>query len=507
MARFVMASRRAGKFQDREKRAARRAMDESFGLLEGRVNLLSDSNPDDQGSRRVAVFDADPVEMELRSEQLPADVIVEPEILHWEAAVMPRDLQDMQRQPQAGPEILGGGTALTVRVTGSGQPLEGAEVLLFLQGFGGFRHRMEGLTNAGGEIDFEFSFFFQPLGVIVTPAGGFWDVLVRGGSGTVDVDCPPLPADGPHAWWHEVLNLGDFEVTRGEGIRVGVIDSGVGPHPNLGHVTDIGSFINGLADPAGGADSGSHGSHVCGTIGARPTNGGDYAGIAPGVALFSARVFPPGQGANQGDIVQAIDALSRDHQADLINMSLGAPVGSEIERDAIQDALERGTLCVCAAANSAGPVEFPAAFDETVAISALGRLGWGPPGSQASMVVPQEADRFGDDQLYLADFSCFGPEVTAGAPGVGIISTVPARHGLQAPYGAMNGTSMASPAACGALAVLLASDAAYQGLPRSQIRAERARTLLRTNCLDIGLDSDFQGHGVPQVPVTGGGCS
>ena len=113
--------------------------------------------------------------------------------------------------------------------------------------------------------------------------------------------------------------------------------------------------------------------------------------------------------------------------------------------------------------------------------------------------VPREPDKFGDDGLYLADFSCFGPEISCAAPGVGIISTVPERHGLTAPYRAMNGTSMASPAACGALAVLLSGSDQYKNLPRDESRAAMARTILRARCRDIGLKAEYQGHGVLDV--------
>jgi len=180
-------------------------------------------------------------------------------------------------------------------------------------------------------------------------------------------------------------------------------------------------------------------------------------------------------------------------------MSLGAPRPSQIERDAIIDALERGTLCICAAANSAGPVEYPAAFPESAAVSALGLLGWAPLGTTPRLRIPQQADRFGTENLYLANFSCFGPEITCAAPGVGIVSTVPERFGLKAPYGAMSGTSMASPVACGVVAARLSTMPAYDALPRDQTRAEMARNALHNACRDIGLEPLYQGRGVPSV--------
>ena len=113
--------------------------------------------------------------------------------------------------------------------------------------------------------------------------------------------------------------------------------------------------------PVSAATSIPHGTHVCGTIGARPVDPATQrSGIAPGATLFSAKVSPGADTfANQGDIVLAIDALSRGHRVDLINLSLGASQPSEIEHDAIVDALQRGTLCICAAGNTGGGMEWP----------------------------------------------------------------------------------------------------------------------------------------------------
>jgi subtilisin family serine protease len=277
---------------------------------------------------------------------------------------------------------------------------------------------------------------------------------------------------------------------------VGVIDTGHGPHPALAHVIDVGAFIDGQHEAApAGRDVASHGSHVCGTIGSNADpQGTDFIGIAPGADLFCARVFRDADsGANQADIANAIDEMSKVHRVDLINLSLGAPVGSEIEHDAIIDAFERGTVCVCAAANSGGDVEFPARYPECLAISALGRAGEAPEGTLSATRLPLTADRFGDQNLFLANFSCFGPEIAAAAPGVGVIATVPARAGMAAPYAAMDGTSMASPAACGALAVLLSRVPEYQALNRDSTRSLAARQILRDHLRASAWHRSFRG--------------
>lgn len=500
MARYVMANRRSGKFHESEKRASRASLDTSFhSLLAANVHLIGDTKPSDDQKRRVLIFEAEPAEIEVKKASLPSDVMIEPEILHY-TDVSQRFYSAFSPFAATAEALpVAAGAMLTVTVVGSGTPLAGAEVILFLRGSSGLARRLTALTSSLGQAIFNFSPIWTPTALVAVPAGGFWSVVVRGPEDGITVNVPALPQDGPLAWWHRALGISNPDLTRGSGIKVGVIDTGVGPHDYLAHVTRVGSFIDGTFDPGGGADADSHGSHVCGTIGARPVNSPDFMGIAPGVNLFCARVFPPGRGANQGDIADAIDALSKDYQVDLINLSLGAPSPSEIERDAIRDALERGTLCVCASANSAGPVEFPAAFPESVAVSALGLEGWGPDGTLASTRYPSEREKFGSARMFLANFSCFGPEIDCCAPGVGIISTVPERPGLTMPYSSMDGTSMASPAACGALAVLLSATPDYQNLPRDVSRAEKARALLKANCQDVGMEVRFQGRGIPRV--------
>ena len=49
-----------------------------------------------------------------------------------------------------------------------------------------------------------------------------------------------------------------------------------------------------------------------------------------------------------------------------------------------------------------------------IAVSALGLEGWGPDGSLTATRYPAQADRYGLGQLYLASFSCFGPQIDFG---------------------------------------------------------------------------------------------
>ena len=500
MAKFVIANRRAGKFRDAEKKASRETLDRTFSGLVHTVNVIHDNKPPDPTSRRIIFFEAEEAEMTIQERGLPIDVLLEPEILHWTStALFPADLAHLQCAKVAEPFLVGTGVDLQVEVKGGGKALGHTEVILVLQSWGRIQRILADETDARGYVHFSYAWYFKPITLIVVPPSGYWSLVIRGPSDPLRVDCPPLPMDGPLAWWHEVLGITTNDGQRGKGIRIGVVDSGAGPHPCLDHVTSIGTFIDGKVDSSRGSDSGSHGTHALGIIGARPVSAGDYAGVAPGAELYSARVLPPDSGANQGDIAMAIDELSKTHRVDLINMSLVADQPSEIVLDAVQDALERGTLCLCPAGNNSGEINYPAAFSETVAVSALGLLGWPPMGTLAARRLPVQPDKKGDEGLYLADFCCYGSAISCAAPGIGYISTAPARHGLTAPNASMDGTTTASPAACGALAVLLSQDDDYQQMPREKTRGEMARSILHRSCRDIGLAADYQGHGIPDA--------
>ncbi len=495
---FIISHRRAGKFRENEKTASRNAVASMLEAMPTGVSdrILTNREPPDAQARRTLVMEGSRADFEDAMRDAPDDVIVEPLIRYYHGNANLRRFRKADVISPASSFPTGTGVQVTIRVRGRGQPLEHATVMLFVRELTGNVRRLDRVTNTVGECIYKLSMFFQPIFVIVSPYAGFWAVQSHF-TGDATFDCPPLPSNRRIDWWHRDTGLSSFDSNAGAGIRVGVIDTGFGPHPHLTGV-DEGAFIENDFDPNGGADVDIHGSHVCGTIAGNPGGTLQHAGVAPGVELFSARVFPPNVGAANIDIANAIDFLSRERECDLINMSLGAAVGSALIQDAIQDAEERGTLCVCAAANSSGPVEFPAAFPEAVAISAAGKIGAAPLGSVSADTLPDDPALIGRDGHYFANFSCFGPEVDAIAPGVGIVATVPERHGLVAPYAALDGTSMATPVATGVLARALSEFPNYLDLPRDHTRAATARATLQNISHSIGLPRDFEGFGMPR---------
>lgn len=182
----------------------------------------------------------------------------------------------------------------------------------------------------------------------------------------------------------------------GAGVTVGVVDTGVdSTHPSLRRcVAALRCTVPGEAPAAGGPvdwgptamDRAGHGTHVAGIIaGDRGVAG--PSGVAPDAKIVSYRVFPNNKsgvkGAENPSIIDAIRAAVEDG-CHVINLSIeGSGLKDDGVRSAISNAWSQGVVCVAAAGNGFGnPVSYPAALPHCVAVTAIGRDGAFPSGSQ-----------------------------------------------------------------------------------------------------------------------------
>jgi major intracellular serine protease len=180
-------------------------------------------------------------------------------------------------------------------------------------------------------------------------------------------------------------------------------------------------------------DLDGHGTHCAGII------AGAVGGIAKGVQLLVAKVLDR-NGRGSGDQVAAGVKWAIENKADIISMSLGMSVYHDKLHEAVQEAISKGIVVVCAAGNSGSRyrfnVSFPASIAGTIRVGSIGRYG-------AS--------------------SCFssvgGPQIDAAAIGEEVVSTHLCK-GRKASYQSLNGTSMATPAVAAICAMLLAYDRA-----------------------------------------------
>lgn len=234
--------------------------------------------------------------------------------------------------------------------------------------------------------------------------------------------------------------------TRGQGIRIAVIDSGASVrHPDLRDkialTRDFKNNDRTVEDLAG------HGTHVAGTVAAATNNATGVAGGCPACRLVIAKVFDP-RGGYDFAIARGI-TWSADHDAKVINCSFTGPGESRALKNSIDRAARRGAVVVAAAGNGdTSKRKYPAAYPRVIAVAATNQ----------------------DDRR--APFSNFGSWVDVAAPGVNVLSTVPGG------YDRFNGTSVAAPHVS-ALAGLLAA----QGRGPKAIRDRILRT-----ALDLGPD-------------------
>ncbi len=498
MARFIVSHRLSGTTNRKESR-------ERFDQLESKLRANStvqfDNRPTADEARRILHIEGNPKELEAQRAEWGPDVLIEPERYRYKTMSIAAALAP----PTVEARSLGLGTTFTATILGAGQPAANASTTLFLAGLtsSASGNSMQATTDSQGDVSFVYDpSLFAPSLLLIEPHDRYWEGWQPGPASGSSINLPLLPTNGPIGWWHQAVGMLSTSPNRGAGVKVGVADTGLGPHPFLEHVRNLGSIVNGVHDSSAssGTDVESHGTHVCGLIGARPLIGsGGYAGIAEGADVMSVRIFGKDGGANQGDIADAIETLSLDESADLINLSLGGTVPSNIEQDAIRVALENGTLCIVSAGNGYNqPVMYPAAYPEAIAVSAVGLLGVDPPGTVAANCVPSRVDQFGPGGLYLGNFSNIGPQIRCTAPGVGIISTVPATTGNEAPYADMSGTSLAAPVVCASLATLLSQYPAYAAIPRNVARAQYAAAVLNASLQPLGMNPIYTGGGLCQ---------
>nr|WP_314547665.1 S8 family serine peptidase [uncultured Massilia sp.] len=383
-----------------------------------------------------------------------------------------------------------------------GAPLAEAEVSLF-----GGQQPSCGQTDADGRVRLTVhgSSTHAVSGVYVKPRTDYWSFYQADpdlGTDEPNVvalrplsDWPPLPgfpARSAMGWGERAMRLDQVPPAfRGQGVRVAVIDSGAATtHANLNRIHAGFDIINNNPD-TWNQDQLSHGSHCAGVIaGADPSFG--IRGFAPDAEIHVCKLFPGGQ------ISQLIEALEYciDHQIDVVNMSLGGTGPSPALEQQILRARRNGVACIVAAGNSGGPVQYPAASPNVLAVAAIGKIDEFPRDSYHAETINPDVDANG---YFTAKFSCFGPEIDVCAPGVAIVSSVPPNN-----FAAWDGTSMAAPHVTGLAALMLAHHPAFQGQGRmrSADRVDRLFQLIRMSARRIShADSAHTGYGMPDALV------
>lgn len=258
---------------------------------------------------------------------------------------------------------------------------------------------------------------------------------------------------------------------KGSGIKVAILDTGIDyNHPDLAANYMGGyNFVYDNDDPFDDSMNAyiptGHGTHVAGIVGALD-NGTGVVGVAPGVSLYALKVLNAGLAGDVSDVIAGIE-WAINNKVQIISMSIGSSLFSQALKDACDKAAQAGIILVAAAGNyNNSYIEYPAAFDSVIAVTATRP----------------------DDTRPLYNY---GPEMELAAPGVSIKSTVPGGG-----YGYLTGTSQAAPHVAGVAALLLSSgitDDNGNGSVADEVRQRLAATARDLG--DTGLDVYF-GYGL-----------
>lgn len=257
----------------------------------------------------------------------------------------------------------------------------------------------------------------QPMGVFETRSETYNDPYVGLQSGFKQLDV--ADAHG---------------LSRGEGVRVAVIDTGLDiNHPDLGNkVVATRDLVGGTAEQF---RRDRHGTEVAGVIGALANNHLGIVGVAPGVKLIALKACwqltddTDAARCNSFTLAKALSAAI-DLKSQVVNLSLGGP-SDPLLAQLVETGIQRGIVFVGAAAG-AGP-GFPQDVPGVLAVSASES---GTPASESRTST--------SDSLESAPRRLH-------APGREILTLLPKGH-----YDFASGSSLAVAHVTGTVALILA---------------------------------------------------
>lgn len=272
---------------------------------------------------------------------------------------------------------------------------------------------------------------------------------------------------------------------NGTGITIGIVDTGANvQHEALkshfrgtqadGTITSDYSFFDAVNGKKDAYDDHDHGSHVAGTsVGGTADH---LTGIAPGAKFISAKVFTAGGSGSTATILKGLAWMLAPTKADgtgadptkapdIVSNSWGNSNGADLGYLKAWKAFEAAGIIPVVAAGNSGPradsVGAPGSYGQSITVGA----------TDINDEVASFSSR-GPSKVKDRDGNLI-PKPDISAPGVDIISAGSTANS----YVTMSGTSMATPAVAGLIAVVLSK---YPNLSTEQIR-----TVLTQSAVDV----------------------
>ena len=240
-----------------------------------------------------------------------------------------------------------------------------------------------------------------------------------------------------------------WDSVQGSGITIAILDSGMdSAHADLASHTVAG--YNAYDNNTNTADVCGHGTKAAGSAAAAANNAAGVAGVAG-----QAKIMPVRIAYNNGGTCYAYFSTmasgvtwAADHGARVVNISYANVPTSSAVQSAANYLKGKGGLLFVSAGNYNR--------DE----------GFTPTDTMIAVSATDSADN-------RASFSSYGAFVALSAPGVGIYTTV--QGGT---YGAVSGTSFASPVAAGVAALVMSAN--------PSLTPDQVKNILFTTVVDLG---------------------
>jgi serine protease AprX len=299
----------------------------------------------------------------------------------------------------------------------------------------------------------------------------------------------------------------------GAGVTVAVVDSGINDsHPDLWNSSETTSRVLYHEDFTGTPTTNSagakydlygHGTHVAGIIGGNGyLSGGQYEGVAPGVSLVDLRALDENGAGTDSTVIAAIQeaiTLQSTYNIRVINLSLGRGIAVSYTQDplcqAVESAWKSGIVVVVAAgnygrlsvdgSNGFGTITAPGNDPFVVTVGATKSNG-SPAVSAETLASYSSKGPTTYDHIVKPDLVAPGNDVVSlSAPGATLEADFPAElvNGTDGnpDYFTLSGTSMATPAVAGTVALMLQE--------QSTLTPDQVKARLMVTTYKMGLTS------------------
>lgn len=282
----------------------------------------------------------------------------------------------------------------------------------------------------------------------------------------------------------------------GKNIGIGIIDSGVYPHPDLtfqrNSIAFFKDLVNGLEKPY---DDNGHGTFMCGCIASSGySSSKEYQGAAPDSNLCVIKAFDESGNGFISDIIKGIDILIEEKQKyniRIICLPFEFPYINHIKINPLEEIINKAVqnnISVFAPSGNLGPqpysIYFPGNMENVITVAGISyKRGYSN---------PSIADFSGRGPLLNSmqkpDISLPCTNITSLASDISYYPTSRIRAELKTPYASKTGTSIACALASGISSLVLEKN--------PELTFQDLKSVLGVSTISIGENKFSQGKGM-----------